>query len=272
MNSLPSFKRPPVTEVVIAARFKSAGGYSLPALGDLTRHLQDGGFGTVEERPGYEAPAERFGHAAERSGGLTLELLSGSPPIRYWFLNVVGDELLQVQPNWFAANWRKVAPTAEYGRWDTRWQAFERWLAVTADAFATDELEFDQVEVTYINHIEPEGVWTDHGDAPKVFTSLARAEGAFLAAPEQYSTDLQYVMASPAHGEQLGRLHVTITPGFRRPAGAPIFVLNLTARGAPIGPGLLGVQTFADLAHEWIVRGFADLTTDAMHKAWKREA
>jgi hypothetical protein len=121
-----------------------------------------------------------------------------------------------------------------------------------------------------VNHIEPVGVWIDHGDAPKVFTGLAAPQGAFLPSPEQHVADMTYVMTSAENGRGLGRLHASISPGFLRPAGSPIFVLNLTARGAPIGSGLAAVRAFADLAHEWIVRGFADLTTQEMHQAWGR--
>ncbi len=272
MKALPSFKRPPVTEVVIAVRFKRASNYSLPSLGDLARRLEVGGFGAVEERTGYEAPVERFGLGAGWVGELSLELSSGPPPIRYWFLNEAGDELLQIQPNWFAANWRKVEPSAQYGRWDARWEAFEKWLIVVADSVSDEDLAFDQVEVTYINHIEPDSVWEGHGDAPEVFTPLALARGAFLGSPEQCSADLKFVMESPEHGKQLGRLHVAIKPAKSRPTGTPLFVMDLTARGAPIGAGLGGVQAFAELAREWIVRGFADLTTEAMHKVWERES
>ncbi len=272
MSDLPSFRHPPVAEVVISARFERPARCSLPALGELAQRLGEGGFNTVEERLAYEAPVESFGHGTEPNGGLSLEVQTGVPPVRYWFLNEVGDELLQVQPNWFAANWRKVKPEAQYVRWEARWSAFSSWLSVVEEAIADDALAFDQVGVTYLNHIEPQGVWNDHGDAHAVFRPLAQAQGSFLDRPEQHSTDLKFVMGSTETDEPLGRLHVTIQPGFRQPAGTPVFVMNLTARGAPIGSGIDGVRGFADLAHEWVVRGFTDLTTDAMHTAWKRES
>jgi hypothetical protein len=46
--------------------------------------------------------------------------------------------------------------------------------------------------------------------------------------------------------------------------------LTLTARGAPIGAGVAGALEFLDLGRRWIVRGFADLTTERMHIAWRR--
>ena len=270
MPELPSFERPPVTEVVIAARFRRPNRFSLPALGEMAQQMAKAGFSKTEECPTYEAPIEEFGSPTEQNS-LSLELQLGPPPIRYRFLNDAGDELLQVQPNWFAANWRKVEPAAEYGRWNSRWDSFERWLTVVARSVSDGELEFEQVEVTYVNHIEAAGVWSDHGDAPVVFTPIGHAQGEFLGVPEQYSTDMKYVIRSASdEGKRLGRLHVSIQPAFRRGANTPIFGMNLTARGAPTGPGIEGVQGFADIAHEWIVRGFTDLTSEAMQIAWKR--
>lgn len=270
MPKLPSFERPPVTEVVIAARFKNADRYFVLTLGELAQRMDSAGFSKIEEQPAYDASVEEFEPLSEQHG-LPLNLVLGPPPIRYWFSNDAGDELVQVQPNWFAANWRKVDPDAEYGRWNSRWDAFKRWLTVVAESVSDQELDFEQVEVTYVNHIEPLGVWSDHGDAPEVFTTLVPSRREFLGVPEQHSADLKYLIhASPFEKKCLGRLHVSIQPAFRRGTNAPIFVMNLTARGAPTGLGIEGIKGFADIAHEWIVRGFTDLTSEKMHEAWGR--
>lgn len=269
MSTLPSFKSPPVTEVVIGSRFQQAVDYSVVSVGQLGARLRELGFRTVQEQPGYDAPTERFGPGA-MVDQVSLELLTGPPPARYWFLNDSGDELLQLQPDWLAANWRKVAPKAEYGRWESRWGAFSAWVDRAEAAVSPGKgLDHNQVEVTYINHIEPSGVWSSHSEASKVFTFLQGASGAFLQAPEQVRIDEQFVMTHD--GEPVGRLHVTVVPGFRRSPAEPVFLMNLTARGKPLGDGREGVKRFAELAHEWIVRGFADLTTSDMHGAWERE-
>lgn len=269
MSTLPSFKSPPVTEVVIGSRFEQAAQYSVLSVGQLGTQLQELGFHTVQEHPGYDAPTERFGPGA-KANQVSLELLTGPPPTRYWFLNDSGDELLQLQPDWLAANWRKVTPEAKYGRWDSRWAAFSVWIGrVQAAVSPEKDLEHNQVEVTYVNHIEPSGVWSTHSEAAKVFTFLRQENGGFLGAREQIRSDIQFVMTH--EGESVGRLHVTVVPGFRRAPAEPIFMMNLTARGRPLGNGLDGIKHFADLAHEWIVRGFAELTTSAMHRAWGRD-
>ena len=57
-----------------------------------------------------------------------------------------------------------------------------------------------------------------------------------------------------------------------RPAASgsqPIIQLNMTARGKPWAEGREGLVSFFRLAHEWIVNGFAAVTTDeAQHELW----
>jgi hypothetical protein len=49
-------------------------------------------------------------------------------------------------------------------------------------------------------------------------------------------------------------------------------IMTLTARGFPIRVAetsdIEAAFAFFDLGREWIVKGFKDLTTPAMHKVW----
>ncbi|HUE08033.1 MAG TPA: hypothetical protein VMP41_11445, partial [Acidimicrobiales bacterium] len=61
-----------------------------------------------------------------------------------------------------------------------------------------------------------------------------------------------------------------VQPAFQREDNQPVIALTLLARGAPRTTDATGVVEFLRLGHEWIVRGFADLTTAAMHDEWER--
>jgi hypothetical protein len=128
------------------------------------------------------------------------------------------------------------------------------------------------VEVTYVNHVPAGSNWNRHGELHKIVNFLA-ADGAkrwsFLRDPEDVRCALRFVMADK-DGQFLGRLNVDVQPAFLTDSEVPIFVLTLTARGRPIGAGTDGVLAFLDSGREWIVRGFADLTTTEMHQIWKR--
>jgi hypothetical protein len=48
--------------------------------------------------------------------------------------------------------------------------------------------------------------------------------------------------------------------------------LNLIVRGAPAGGSLEQVSAWFDLAHEWIVRAFFELTGPEVHELWGARA
>ena len=80
---------------------------------------------------------------------------------------------------------------------------------------------------------------------------------------------VRYVIPG-ADGEPLGRLHIVMEPGYRRDDNRPMFLLDLTARGRPERDGVDGVLRFLEIGREWVVRGFAAVTTAQMHKIWGR--
>jgi hypothetical protein len=49
-----------------------------------------------------------------------------------------------------------------------------------------------------------------------------------------------------------------------------MYVMNLTARGRPDEESIEGALRFLDIGREWIVRGFAAVTTPEMHAIWRR--
>jgi hypothetical protein len=77
-------------------------------------------------------------------------------------------------------------------------------------------------------------------------------------------------MTRPGDTVPVGRLHSVTTPRYRVDTMEPVYVLEMVARGQPLGPGLDGAVALLDLGHEYIVRGFADLTTRRMHEVWGR--
>lgn len=68
----------------------------------------------------------------------------------------------------------------------------------------------------------------------------------------------------------LGRLYVQVQSARKKDDDTPLIVLQMIARGNPMGEGTDGVFSFAERAHEWIVRGFAEITTSHMHTVWGR--
>src|SRR5438094_4522610 len=112
------FDNPPITEVVAGVAFKALPDLTIPRLCELWVAKWKAAFPTTEEHPPYLPPIERFDMP---SSGPTLSLeLSERPPTRLWFVSQDGEDLIQLQREWFACNWRKVRPKASYDRWPAR--------------------------------------------------------------------------------------------------------------------------------------------------------
>ena len=119
--ALPDFEDPPIAEVVLAVHFERMPHLTGPAVGLLWDRFFSEQFHTIEERPPYEPPQERFG-TDER--GVRFAFSDEVPSPRYWLVGKDKSELLQVQPNWFARNWRKAGSSDPYPRYEVIRQRF----------------------------------------------------------------------------------------------------------------------------------------------------
>ena len=73
-----------------------------------------------------------------------------------WFLTVDGTQLIQIQRDRFAFNWRKLDTDRQYPHYDQVRDDFVRQLEKFLGFLREEGLEDpnpDQVELTYVNHI-----------------------------------------------------------------------------------------------------------------------
>ncbi|HET7342703.1 MAG TPA: hypothetical protein VFL90_14670, partial [Methylomirabilota bacterium] len=85
----------------------------------------------------------------------------------------------------------------------------------------------------------------------------------FLPDPEVVVFNASYLMP-----ERQGRLHIASQPAIRREDSKQLMQLTLTARGKPASSDLGAIVRWLDVGHDWIVRGFVDVTTPEMHRVW----
>ena len=269
-DGLPNFQDPPLVETVLSLQCEPLHGFSLVHVGLLWQHYRDA-FPLIEEHPPLPEARETFVAPAQGQMEVTIER---KPPVpRAWFLNALKTELIQVQADRFIHNWRKA------GEGPTPYPRYERVRAKFRDEvekfeqFLRDEklgqVEINQCEVTYVNHIEPCDVWHEHGQVQRVLRNWTSSETSFLPEAEDATVQQRFVIRSHS-GDPIGRLHASLVPAWTAGSPSPILVLTLTARGSPIGGGIDGAFAFLDLGREWIVKGFADLTTTEMHRVWRR--
>ena len=269
-SDLPDFKNPPVIEVALSVHFERLSKLRTPHLGLLWAQFQDQ-FPRTEEHPPRDVTLEMFGPPGPKKVSIQFET---TPPVpRCWFLNDKGTELIQVQQDAFVHNWRKIGEGEEYPRYESIREKFKSQLdsfQQFLDRESLGKLVPNQCEITYVNHILQGEGWKRYGQVGDVVTIWStHYSNTFLTEPEEVRFSLQYVIPD-SDGNPLGRLHIGLHPAYRIVDTKPLLVLKLTARGRPYGEGEEGVLRFLDTGREWIVRGFASITSPRMHKIWER--
>jgi hypothetical protein len=195
------------------------------------------------------------------------------PPLpRNWFIHKDERGIIQVQRDRFLHNWRKLTDTDEYPRYHSvigmfreRFSVFEEFLQENGLG-GIDPLQY---EMTYVNHVPQGSGWDSLADVGAVFPDLCwrKTEGRFL--PDFEGINWQSMFPLP---ERTGRLHVAVKHARRRTDNLPILSLDLTVRGMPKDPAREAMWRWFDTAREWIVRGFADLTSDEVQRTvWGRQ-
>lgn len=267
-DGLPSYLRPPVTEVVLAAAFSGTDALSVAHLGHFwfTELRED--LPVLDEQPPYDPPVETFANPSPLS--LSLQLLTKPPSPRLWARSADGAKLLQLQRGWMAFNWRDAPGSAEpYPRWNQVEGLFQKYYRKLNSFLAREGIGNPtplQCEVTYINNIPSGAVWKTHGDLHEVLSVLNETFG-FLGKPETTELTTSFLILDNEKRTR-GRLHVSAQPAFQRTDNKPALVLTITGRGAAFDETEAGVLSFLQLAHEWVVKGFTAITTEAMHREW----
>jgi uncharacterized protein (TIGR04255 family) len=265
--SIPKFDRPPVYETVLGVQFDPLRGFSVPHHGLYWGTIR-GDYPNYEVHPPLSPAVEQFAAEARKEGKVGIEVVS-VPEVRTWFLNHDGTILLQLQKDRFLQNWRKIQESDVYPHYDElkpkfcrEWQRFCQFLADVG----IERPDVNQCEVTYVNHIDIDLGPKSYGDLRKVISCWSgKCSGNFLSDPEAVTFNSRYLLP-----EKRGRLHVSMQPVIRRRDAKEILRLILTVRGKPNSSELDVIIEWLDLGHEWVVRGFADVTTDEMHRIWGR--
>ena len=194
--------------------------------------------------------------------------LSDTPPMRWWYLDDKNGRLIQLQRDVFFHNWRKLSPEHPYPHYQQTREMFEAAWRRFLDFLKKEELGLPNVfqcQIDYINHIEKGQGWDSLDDLPRITPLAGRMRSDFLGTPDVVVMNTRHVIPP-----EKGRLHMTLQPAIRNSDQTELLQLQLTARGHPASNETADILSWLDLGHEWVVRGFADLTTPEMHKIWGR--
>jgi uncharacterized protein (TIGR04255 family) len=257
--ALPDYENPPVNEVICGLRFEPSDDFKLPHIGLLWSRIFD--------------KYPKVQHATpimERADQGVEDPVTGLPLPRVWLINSADDELIQIQRNRFYYNWRRREGV--YPRYKTLVLKFYE----TFELFSSfrKELGIGKIvplacELTYVNHIPKGEGWETIDDLDKIFTDVCwqKRERRFLPNPVNVGWNLNF-----AFPEQQGHLTVSLKQAVRITDKVPLLVLEMRCSGIPKSREYEDLKKWYDLAHEWIVFGFADITSmDCQKKIWGRK-
>lgn len=257
-NALPSYINPPVIEVVYGVAFSPLAEFYAPHSGLFWSKVR------------HEFPTVRH---APPLGPLPPELDFGSLPLpRIWFISKDENFLIQLQNNRFLFNWRVVRPGDKYPRFERIQESFDKYFAMFREfviAESLGELSLQSYELTYINHIDRAGRLRGFQNLGQLFPDLRWRSSAkrFLPTPSHLAWQVGFELPG-----QNGRLVADLKPAQRKFDMHELLVLELKASGPARADADGELSTWFDLAREWIVRGFSDLTSEKMQKElWGRE-
>lgn len=110
--------------------------------------------------------------------------------------------------------------------------------------------------------------WNTIDDLPGIFLDFVwkQTKVRFLPNPEKVAWQTEFPLP-----EKKGHLIVNLKQSIRTEDKVPLLVLELKTRAIGESASKEAVREWFDLAHEWIVRGFTDLTTPEIQKIWERE-
>lgn len=268
-SGLPDFTHPPVDETALSIQFGAISGFNIPHFGLFYDKVR-GDYPTFEVQQPILNVMERPGPVLRQQIGLQFSSL---PEVRCWFIDKPRNRLIQIQHDRFVHNWRRVKGDEEYPRYPKIRSWFQSEWTRFCEFLASENLEapkINQCEVTYVNNIEYGQGWSNYGELDKVIANLAtpkRKGNKFLPDPERINMQVTYIPDQ----QSAGRLHVSFTPVIRVRDGKEVLQMTLTARGAPQSPNTEDAFRWLDMGRRWVVRGFADFTTEEMHRIWGRK-
>lgn len=199
-----------------------------------------------------------------------VELLDASALPRALFRNEAKAELIQLQSDRFSFNWIKRGDEHEYPHseavFDQFFKYFEQFIAYVQRRGLGNIVPL-QCEITNVNVIRI-------SDVGNTFADVATVIKLPDLSPREPQLELESQMMGAKHvmiddsGKPFGRVHSVAQPSLRADTQELVYRFDITARGAPIGPGVEGAKHFFDDAVSAVNGVFLAIVTQAGRQFW----
>jgi uncharacterized protein (TIGR04255 family) len=270
-SSLPNYERPPLVETVFSAQFDPLNATSLHIAQFWS--LIRSSFDKIAPQPPLPSIIEPE-VLPTSSQPISIFLNSDQNDARVFVSSSDETRLIQIQRDRFLFNWRSQPHNTNYPRFEKNYQEFLGLLEKFSQFCINENLGsliFNQFELTYVNLIfeDKTGViapekqlFPDH--------EFRASVDRFLPFPEISNWSSSFKLP-----EKNGRLHISMQRAFTPDEQArlvPVIRVDLTARGMPVHKTTTYMDDWFSLAHEWVVKGFADIVSVDVQKAsWGRK-
>ncbi|MGN5378723.1 TIGR04255 family protein [Streptomyces lasalocidi] len=184
---------------------------------------------------------------------------------RYWLHSKDGAEVVQVQPDYLALNWKRTYPGQIYPHFAALRDRFAELLKSADQGLKPfgGSVSPVRAELTYINFIEPNKIWEKLSEAHKIVSVSSGLSEEY----EQFSFATSVPIAD--EGGFHGRLHVAIQPAFDWMKAEPRLNLNITARSLNFtAASSERAFSFFDKAHVVANRVFRSVLTVEAREFW----
>lgn len=264
-DPLPKFDKPPVAETVLSAQFARLPKFKTAHAGIFCESHLGKDWSNLEEQPRIDDMFERFGDERKWGPMGALRFLTSLEAQRTQIIGSDVTRMIQIQDSRFIYNWKK-GDAGTYPSYSATLSEFQKLYTRFGDFVKSSglgELEENQWEVSYINHLIIGDLWSSCSDLQSIFPWLQPPQNSLNSDGINSIWDLVLP-------DDRGRLHVRLYHGRISLEGPEAIILDLTARGkASNSPGLSVIEGF-EIGHEAIVKTFADMTSDRAHKHWQR--
>jgi len=266
MVSLPRYDNPPLNEVVLGAQFTPPPSYGQINIGKVY-DLYARDYPIVQEEAPLESSFEFFGGPPIQKVTNALRLMRGPVHSRYWFVSEDESELIQFQNDRLLHNWRvRDGYAVNYPHFESIASKFQSELILLSGFFSKFEegdLEIQQIELSYINHIR---IDDEKGSDPSSWLKLANLS---KFTPEFCQLQFTEVVTGE-EGIPFGRFTFDLKTAIS-PAGEPHHILSLTLRALPDDGSVAGcIKSLYD-ARVALSQRFESIVTDEAKEKWGRQ-
>lgn len=270
-DELPKFDSPPVIETVLSVQFKPLTNFSSILIGVFWKNYLESGWDSFNQVSPLSDQFERFGKDKKWSiGAAQIMIGSGSFPHRIQILRNDGQRMLQIQNSRFILNWKKAK--GEYPSYDellSEFLSYYEKFVKFAQENNLGEIQHNQWEVTYVNHIPLGEMWNTISEISEVLPwVLPPATDVLNQIPDDYAC--RWALSID---ENLGRLHIDLKRvRVESEDGPEVLNLNLTARGPIDVESGIDMNTGFNIGHNSIVQSFDSIISDTAKsdKYWKK--